>query len=389
MKVAVFSRYPSDSTRPKGGVESVTVVLVKALSQMEDLDVHVLTFESLRTKLAIEQNGKITVHRLPGSRWPQVIDVMIGPGKIRLARYVEDLKPDVLHTHEVWGLGLGGIRVPHVFTIHGFDYANLVAGSAMFAGVRSQLWKSAVRRGLATQRHIISITPYVREVIEPLTHASIDDIENPVDYQFFEVPRQPEPGRVLCVGWINERKNTLGSVEAFAAVADRYPGAKLIIAGEPQETRYLDRVVQSIERNKITDKVVLLGHIDHTQLVQELAKASVFLLPSRQENAPMAIAEAMAAGIPVVAANRCGMPYMVEEGRTGFLIDPESTEQIADRLARLVTSQELCEQMGRASRCVAMERFHPQVVAEKTLAVYKRICNASSCEQKNATLAST
>jgi glycosyltransferase involved in cell wall biosynthesis len=88
----------------------------------------------------------------------------------------------------------------------------------------------------------------------------------------------------------------------------------------------------------------------------------------------MAIAEAMAAGVPAIVSNRCGMPYMVAEGQTGFLIDPESTEQIAERLTQLVGSQELSRQMGQAGRRIAFERFHPRAVAEKTRAVYRRIC---------------
>jgi len=87
----------------------------------------------------------------------------------------------------------------------------------------------------------------------------------------------------------------------------------------------------------------------------------------------MAIAEAMAAGVPVIVSNRCGMPYMVDEGRTGFLIDPESTEQIADRLAKLVGSPPLCQQMGHAGHQVALTRFHPHAVAEKTVAVYRQV----------------
>jgi glycosyltransferase involved in cell wall biosynthesis len=377
LKVALFSRYPRDSEHPKGGVESVTVVLAKALAQLNDLEVHVVTFERQGARVTTEKDGPIMVHRLRGSRWPQVFDVMVGPGKGRLARYIKDLKPDILHTHEVWGLGLGGIRIPHVFTIHGFDYANLVADSAVFAGVRSRLWKLAIRRGLIAHKHIISITPYVREVIEPLTKADIYDIDNPVDERFFRIDRHAEPGRILCVGWINERKNTLGAVEALARVAGRYPNARLVVAGEARDVEYLNQIRRSIDEHGCADRIEMLGHVNHARLMQELAKADIFLLPSRQENAPMAIAEAMAAGIPAVVSNRCGMPYMVREGETGFLVEPESTEEIADRLARLIDSQALCREMGQAGRRVALERFHPQVVAQKTKAVYERICAES------------
>jgi glycosyltransferase involved in cell wall biosynthesis len=335
-------------------VEAVTVVLVKALAQLDDLNVHVVTLERDRTEIAVEQDGDVTVHRLPGSSWPQIMDIVAGPGKKRLVSYINELKPDVLHTHETYGLVLGKISIPHVFTVHGFDDANLVADSARFAWVRSRLWKLVTRHGLAAQRHIISITPYVRRMIEPLTTASIYDIDNPVDERFFNIERRPETGRTLCAGWINERKNTLGAVEAFASIAGRYPKAKLIIAGEAKEAEYLNRIRHRVEHHGIGDRVELLGYVNHAQLEQELAKASVFLLPSRQENAPMAIAEAMAVGIPVIASNRCGMPYMVEEGQTGFLIDPESTEQIADRLAILVGSQPLCQQMGQAGHRVAL-----------------------------------
>jgi glycosyltransferase involved in cell wall biosynthesis len=378
VKVAVFSRYPNDSEHPRGGVEGVTVVLVKALAQLGDLDVHVLTLEKHRTAAAVERDDRVTVHRLPGSSWPQVIDIFVGPGRKRLLEYLRQLKPDVLHTHETYGLALGRIAIPHVFTVHGFDHANLTADSAKHAWIRSRLWKYAEWHGLSTQKYIISITPYVRTMIESQTHANIYDIDNPVDERFFGVVHRPEPGRILCVGWINERKNTLGSVEAFARVASRFAEARLVLAGEAQEAEYLHRVKESIAHHGIGPRVEMLGHINHAQLMQELARASIFLLPSRQENSPMAIAEAMAAGLPVVAANRCGMPYMVQEGKTGFLIDPESIDQIAQRLSQLVDSPRLCEQMGQAAHQLAMERFHPHMVAQKTQTVYRQICKKES-----------
>lgn len=374
MKIAIFSVYPLVPDKPPGGVYAVTVVLARALATYDGAEVHVITLERGRTKTVIEQDGAVTVHRLPGSRWPQILDVHIGPGRRRLVKYIADLAPDVLHIHETYGLGLSKVPVPHVFTIHGFDHANLVANASQFTWIRSRLWRYAECRGFSKHRHIISITPYVRTMVESQTDAEIYDIDNPVDGRFFQVARRTEIGRILCVGWINHRKNTLGSVEAFARLAKHHVGAKLVIAGEPQEAEYYQRVKESIERSGISDKVEVVGHIDRAQLEQELAKASVFLLPSRQENAPMAIAEAMAAGVPVVASNRCGMPYMVQEGKTGFLIDPESTEEIAERLARLLDSPELCVQMGQASRQVATERFHPNAVAGRTMAVYRRVC---------------
>ena len=137
-----------------------------------------------------------------------------------------------------------------------------------------------------------------------------------------------------------------------------------LVVGQAREQDYFNRIKHAIRQNKVSDNVELLGHINHFQLARELEKASVFLLPSRQENSPMAIAEAMAAGVPVVVSDRCGMPYMVEEGKTGYLVNPESTKNIADCLAKLLESGQLCRQMGHEGRQSAMKRFHPKTVAE-------------------------
>lgn len=373
MKVALFSRYPNDYQKPKGGIESVTVVLARALSQLTDIEVHLITLERGRSKIAIEHDGEVTIHRLIGSNWPEIMDILVGPGKKRLLNYIMELKPDVLHTHETFGLCLGNISIPHVFTVHGFDHANLIANSAKHAWIRSPLWKCVEKYGFSTQKHIISISPYVRKLIEPLTSAKIYDIDNPVDERFFNIERKPEQGRILCVGWVNERKNTLGSVEAFAGIAGHFPRAKLIIAGHANEADYFNRIKQSIKKYNIESQVEILGHVNHIQLKEELTKASILLLPSKQENAPMAIAEAMAAAIPVIVSNRCGMPYMISDCESGFLVDPENILDITMRLRQLLGNDKLRQSFGIKGHEIALARFHPQAVAQKTKTVYEQI----------------
>ena len=377
MKVAVFSRYPQDPSCPRGGVESVAVVLARALADLDDLDVHVITFQRGLLHARTEGDGPATVHRLPGSAWPQILDIIAGPGRKRLLRCVHELQPDILHTHETHGLALGRCGIPHVFTMHGFDHANILADRAWLAGIRSRLWRRIERHCLSYQRHMISITPYVRQTIEPLTGARIFDIENPVDRRFFDVRRREEPDRILSVGWISARKNTLGSVKALKGVLDARREAILVVAGAVADEDYARCVRQYTEENGLSDRIEFVGHVAQEELTCQLARASVFLLPSRQENSPMAIAEAMATGMPVIAANRCGMPYMLDEGKSGFLIDPEDTAQITDRLLRLLADQDLRVRMGREARRQAIQRFHPINVARKTRDVYRAV--VASC----------
>ena len=80
----------------------------------------------------------------------------------------------------------------------------------------------------------------------------------------------------------------------------------------------------------------------------------------------------MAAGVPVVTSDRCGMPYMVRDGETGFLVDPGNPGEIADRVAELLGSEELRRRLGQKGREIALERYHPDAVAARTAEVYRR-----------------
>jgi glycosyltransferase involved in cell wall biosynthesis len=375
MKVVLFSRYPRSFNLPKGGVESVTVILARALARMADLDVHLITLEQGLAKEMTERDDKVTIHRLSASSWPQVLDIHAGPGRKRLLAKIRQLKPDVVHSHETFGLTMGELEIPHVFTVHGFDHANIPAEGRSLAGPRSLLWKYVENRGLSRQKTIISISPYVLGMIQQYApQAAIHGIDNPVDDRYFTVPLEKQNAgnkRVLILGWINERKNTLGAIRAMAHAVRSGASGTLAVAGEAKLASYKELLLREIADLGIENHVEFLGHINREQLESELRRTSILLLPSLQENAPMAISEAMAASIPVVTSNRCGMPYMVADGESGFLVDPTDSIQIGERLKELLLSPELCHKMGARGREIALERFHSDAVAAKTRAVYE------------------
>ena len=89
----------------------------------------------------------------------------------------------------------------------------------------------------------------------------------------------------------------------------------------------------------------------------------------------MVVEEAMAAGVPVVASRICGIPYLVEEGGTGFLVDPDDEDGVASLLGSLLVDAQLNKSLGERSRVIAQERFHSREVARRTLAVYQAVCN--------------
>jgi glycosyltransferase involved in cell wall biosynthesis len=371
MKVALVTRYPRDPQAPRGGVESVSVNLVGALVRRPGLEIHVVTTDEDCSAPTVTENDGFPVHRLPRTA-RRVLREATGPGRVQMHGYLEAIAPDVVHSHDVYGLMVEGLPIPRVFTIHGFIHADTLVAGERFAYLRSRLWRRAEVKGWADQDHIVSISPYVRERLTGLTGAVIHDIENPVGEAFFATPAAAVPGTILSAAVIEPRKNTIALVEALALLVARGVDAHLRLAGPVVEPAYGRRLEERILALRLRDRVQRLGSVPSPAVREELSRASVFALASLEENSPMGIAEAMAVGVPVVTSNRCGMPYMVREGETGYLVDPKDVDDLADRLHELLTDEARRASMGRRGREVARERFHPDGIAARTHAVYTR-----------------
>ncbi|KJJ84872.1 group 1 glycosyl transferase [Candidatus Omnitrophus magneticus] len=378
MKVAFVSRFPRDINTPHGGVESATVNLALALSVKKNIELHIVVLDKKQKHLEIEKKKGITTHRIPAPNTPQIFDILGGPGMRELISYLNSLKPDIVHFHETYGLLARGLSMPHIFTVHGFDSENILVESGIrgrFKIVRSWLWGLIEKIGLSQKKYIISITPYVKKFIEKKTTARIFDIDNAIDKKFFNIKRGEIDYRIFSAGWISQRKNTKTLITAFALSVKAMPDKKmeLIIAGAKRDTAYLKEVEDEIKKYNLENKIFLIGSVSQDKIKEELSRAGLFILASYQENAPMAVAEAMASALPVIVSNRCGMPYMVKDGESGFLVEPSDAEDIAKKIEILFRDEKLRLKMGLAAKNRAIEKFSPDNVAEKTIKAYEAI----------------
>jgi len=372
MKIAIVTRFPKIPDAPRGGVESVSVNLVRALTKIDGLKIYVVTTDPQTLTPCVHHWNGVVIHRLPFSA-KTMIGHAIGPDSKTVREKIKDINPDVVHSHDVYGIMVSKLALPRVFTVHGFIYADTKFSNAPLSGIRSWIWKRIETSSWRNQPHIISISPYVRQHLEKFvsTTTKIYDIDNPIDDVFFDIRRSSEQMRIFSAAWLSARKNTLGLLKGFARVIKSIPQAKLILAGEAKTQKYFEEIKRFIEREGIADNVELLGRIDRSAIMNELSRTSIFVLASLEENSPMAIEEAMAGGVPVITSNRCGMPYMIEEGKSGFLIDPDNPQNIAERIIQLIKNDNLRQQMSQRGREIALERFHSRIVAEKTVEVYQ------------------
>ena len=101
--------------------------------------------------------------------------------------------------------------------------------------------------------------------------------------------------------------------------------------------------------------------------------ASVFVIPSVEENLAQTCLEAMASGVPIVGFNVGGMKEIVEQGITGFLVEPKDAGALAERMFFLLKNPELCEHIGRNARKLVEERFDLKTQAKKYIDIYKSL----------------
>jgi len=166
-------------------------------------------------------------------------------------------------------------------------------------------------------------------------------------------------------------------IQAFALVVQQFPQAQLRIAGTAEAT-YLRACEKQIKALDVQDKVHFLGNISIEDVQLELSRANCLVVPSFQENAPLTIAEAMAGGVPVVAAKVGGIPGMLKNGETGLLIDPHNIKSIAQAVQKILFDEPLARSMGLRGRQAAERRFKASIVCEKTLRAYQEVLEQSS-----------
>jgi len=374
LKVVIATHFPSDPALPSGGVESVSVNLVRALSKFDDIELHVVTNSNNSSLLAITKWKGVTIHRLPRNKGG-VLWNAVGPGRRQVSCYIKNLAPDVVHAHDTYGLMVKGLPIPRVFTIHGFIYGDTLVSGGRGAWLRSKIWRQVETRGWSDHPYIISISPYVRERLAGIAKGVIYDIDNPVAESYFKITRKNTKKIIFSAAVISPRKNTVTLIEAFARVVADGCDAVLRLAGAVTDPGYGRSVRKLIRHYRLEDRVTILGGVSTEQVIEELSGASIFALVSLEENSPMGIEEAMAAGVPVVTSNRCGMPYMISHGESGFLVDPLDVNDIARRLRQLLENDALRETMGEKSQKITLDRFHPDAVACRTRDVYYEAFN--------------
>jgi glycosyltransferase involved in cell wall biosynthesis len=378
IRVALVGPFPVDREL-SNGVEAVTVGMATLLAARQDVELHVITavFDGQSSSLA--KDG-FTLHTIGSSNRLRRLTFYTRERR-EIGKVITRIQPDVVHAQgaNFYGRAAVSTSVPTVVTLHG-----MLAHEAKIVdprSSRSQQAKTRIRgyfntrfeqRVLDRAQHIITISEYVNVTVAGRTTAQLTAIANPIGQRFFDNPREPERGRLLCVARIEPRKGQHHLIEAVARLKEQGVIVSLRLVGKQADEGYTKSLRDLISAHGLVDDVVLTGVVSEDELFDEYRLAEVVVLASREETSPMAFQQAMAGGIAVVGPANAGIPYLIDHEVNGLLVSgTDLGAELAGAIKRILTEPGLADRLGEAGRATAYRRFSAAQIVDDTIELYR------------------
>jgi len=290
-------------------------------------------------------------------------------------RAIKAFNPDIVHAHSTKAgyaarIACMFLRKPVLFTAHGWAFTE---GRSLLA---RHLLALAERLAAKVTAKIICVSEHDRDLALRWKVARPEQlvvIRNGIDPQPFlkadgaslrQELRLEKASVLTFVGRFAPPKDPLTLLEAVK----KLPEGVLLLVGDGELRPLVER---SIRELGLVDRVRLLGQ--RSDVPRILATSDIFVLSSRWEGLPYTIIEAMMAGLPVMATRVGGVPELVEDGVTGFLIPPKDPDALAKALQKLLNDPELRKRMGQASREKALKEFTLDRMLRETEKVYQEV----------------
>ena len=359
-----------------GGSGVVATELGIALARRGD-DVHFISY-ALPSRLSIFHE-RVHFHEVTVASYP-LFDPY-PPYTLALATKMAEVasyeKLDVLHVHYAIPHAisarlaqeiLNGAAPKVITTLHGTDIT-LVG--------RDPSYLPITRFGIEKSDGVTAVSRWLKEQTAKNfgTAKEIEVVPNFVDPNRFHRTRGENchlfgasGDRLIChVSNFRPVKRVMDVVDVFEKVSRVVPSRLAMIGDGPDRSR-----MEAICRERhLNDRVYFLGNVGN---LEEIVGASdLFILPSEAESFGMAALEAMACEVPVIATNAGGLPEVVTDGETGFLLPVGDTEGMAARAIEILSDRDRHRKMGLAARDSAVSRFDENLIIPRYREVYERV----------------
>lgn len=318
------------------------------------------------------------VERMPTITFAQGTGNIVSP--FGLTRRLREFRPDVVHMHSVGLLVLAGLlaakrlKIPRVITYHGdmSDYLYLVGLD--FAWLRAIVdWMCARYFSGAN-----TVTAPSRLALEKLrrhgvSRPSMEYIPNPIDACFSpaDKARAKESFRISgktigLFGRVSREKNLADAIEAIA-LASKKIDLQIVVIGDGPYRKEFEMLVH---RAGLESRTHYLGFLSGETLVRAINCCDVIVSTGLAEVQPLAILQSLACGVPVIGTNAGGTPECIDEGATGFILEPHDIDGYAERIVQLLNDDAMRGRFAAAA-IENTKQFSPENVCAQYETVFR------------------
>ena len=296
-----------------------------------------------------------------------------------LAPLARKEKFDVIHGNAEEAFGIGNIaartKAAYVFTSH----APNIPTTGMLEGMLHpiQFLKSVntylLRQAMMQADRIVAFSQFSRDLIVKGLGSTekIEVIPPGIESSWFEVERnQVDSNRILFWGRIEEEKGLPELFVSLKKVTEKFTDLKLTLVGEGNRLQEYKTLVTDLGLIK---NVEFLGWLSGQELQSIAAESRFGIFPSRIESFGLSVVEAMAAGLPVIAARGGAVPENIEENLTGRLVPVNDPYTLTEAILSLLEDQQSAENRAKAAKAAAREKFSWEKTADRMLELYQSI----------------
>ena len=292
----------------------------------------------------------VEVHKVGIGRLKLLSDLL---SIIECKRLLESIKPDLVHAHYATDYGLLGALMnyhPLVISPWGSDI--------LIQAKNSAFWKRAVKFTFGKADAITCTSNYLFDAASKYFPASklTRVIPFGIDQSVFKPPAAKKDSSGKNIGTLKALTSICGVeylIRAIPHIAKIRQDFRVFIAGAGDQRPY-----RNLARELgVAEYIEFMGAIPQQEVPEYLRSLDIFIMPSLSESFGVAALEAEAVGVPVIATGIGGIPEVVQDGETGFLIEQKNPEALADVILKLLEDEKLRKRMGQKGCQFVKERY--------------------------------
>lgn len=358
--------------------------LAGALQAFPELELHILSTSDFIEKDLNSKQGATHIHIFSSFQGKGIKELK---GKYlrwmnrrairrKMKQYVHEVLPDILCLHGTehpFGGYFASLPFPAVLWMQGvmqviFRHEHHRAAS---------LLKERERKLFASLTHFITAQPHIREIIFRLNpDANFFPLFYPVNPKAFTDKEQTSaaPPDIVFTGSLIARKGIFELLQAIHILKSEGEVVSACLIGPAPDQAYLEDIKHYIWENDLQGQVQIEGYVKNAEeMLKKMKQARLFVYPTWADTAPLSLAEAMAAGMPIISTRVDGIPAMIEDGVSGMLVAARDAKALAAAIRTLIHHPEKREAYGFAAKRFASAHFHPEKVASAFLDTCREI----------------